>query len=163
MDICKTKPIEILLVEDNPGDVGLVKEALAEGKIVNNLHVADDGVEAMKFLRGTGRSCGCSLPGPDPAGLESSQKERQGSAPGNQIGSLSENHSCSHSHEFKGRRGHLQILRRSCELLCDETGRLRFVSECGEIDRGFLVLGGQIALQSGSIGAGCMMRIAALL
>ena len=43
-------PIEILLVEDNPGDVRLTKEALKENKVSNNLHVVSDGVEAMKFL-----------------------------------------------------------------------------------------------------------------
>lgn len=45
------RAIEILLVEDNPGDVRLTQEALKENKIRNNLHVAKDGVEAMKFLR----------------------------------------------------------------------------------------------------------------
>jgi len=44
------KPIEILLVEDNPGDVRLTKEALKESKIINNLHVVMDGEEAMKYL-----------------------------------------------------------------------------------------------------------------
>jgi two-component system, chemotaxis family, response regulator Rcp1 len=44
-------PIEILLVEDNPGDVDLVKEALSEAKMKNELHVVMDGEEAMKFLR----------------------------------------------------------------------------------------------------------------
>lgn len=44
------KPIEILLVEDNPGDVRLTKEALIEGKVLNKLHVVVDGVEAMAFL-----------------------------------------------------------------------------------------------------------------
>jgi CheY-like chemotaxis protein len=44
------KPIEILLVEDNPGDVRLTQEALRESKISNNLYVAQDGVEAMAFL-----------------------------------------------------------------------------------------------------------------
>jgi CheY-like chemotaxis protein len=44
------EPIEILLVEDSPGDVRLTIEALKEGKVHNNLHVARDGVEAMKFL-----------------------------------------------------------------------------------------------------------------
>jgi CheY-like chemotaxis protein len=46
---CKT--IDILLVEDNPGDVDLVKEAMSEGKLCNTLHVAGDGLQAMKFLR----------------------------------------------------------------------------------------------------------------
>lgn len=45
------RPVEILLVEDNPGDVRLTQEAFKEGKVRNNLHVAVDGVEAMAFLR----------------------------------------------------------------------------------------------------------------
>ncbi len=44
------RPIEILLVEDNPGDVRLTREALTEGKVNNNLYVAKDGVEALDFL-----------------------------------------------------------------------------------------------------------------
>ena len=44
-------PVEILLVEDNPGDVRLAREGLNECKIRNNLHVVDDGVKAMAFLR----------------------------------------------------------------------------------------------------------------
>ena len=47
-------PIEILLVEDNPGDVRLTQEALKEGKILNNLHMAKDGVEALSFLQRKG-------------------------------------------------------------------------------------------------------------
>jgi CheY-like chemotaxis protein len=50
-----TRPIEVLLVEDNPGDVRLTREALKEGKVHNNLHVAADGVEALAFLRREGR------------------------------------------------------------------------------------------------------------
>jgi chemotaxis family two-component system response regulator Rcp1 len=45
------KAIDILLVEDNPGDARLTREALKEGKILNTLHVARDGVEALAFLR----------------------------------------------------------------------------------------------------------------
>jgi CheY-like chemotaxis protein len=47
-------PIEILLVEDNPGDVRLTREALRDAKVRNNLHVAADGVEAMAFLHKEG-------------------------------------------------------------------------------------------------------------
>jgi CheY-like chemotaxis protein len=50
----ESRPIEILLVEDNAGDVRLVKEALEENKFLNNLHVARDGVEAMMFLHKEG-------------------------------------------------------------------------------------------------------------
>ena len=46
--------IEILLVEDNPGDVRLTQEALKESKLLNNLHVAIDGQEAMLFLKKEG-------------------------------------------------------------------------------------------------------------
>jgi len=49
------RPIEILLVEDNPGDVRLTKEALKDGKVLNKLHVVNDGVEAMAFLRREGK------------------------------------------------------------------------------------------------------------
>jgi len=48
-------PIEILLVEDNPGDVDLAREALSDSKVSNELHVAFDGVDAMNFLRRLGK------------------------------------------------------------------------------------------------------------
>ena len=44
------KPVEILLVEDNEGDIGLVEEVFEDAKIRNVLHVAEDGEEAMLFL-----------------------------------------------------------------------------------------------------------------
>lgn len=47
--------VEILLVEDNPGDVRLTREAWKEARIRNRLHVAEDGVEALAFLRREGR------------------------------------------------------------------------------------------------------------
>ena len=48
-------PIEILLVEDNPGDERLTREALKEGKVYHKLHWAKDGVEAMDFLERRGK------------------------------------------------------------------------------------------------------------
>jgi chemotaxis family two-component system response regulator Rcp1 len=48
-------PVEILLVEDNPGDARLAKEALKESKVYNTLSTVGDGEEAMKFLRKEGR------------------------------------------------------------------------------------------------------------
>jgi chemotaxis family two-component system response regulator Rcp1 len=48
-------PVEILLVEDNPGDERLTREALKEGKVYSNLYWVKDGVEALEFLRRKGR------------------------------------------------------------------------------------------------------------
>jgi len=56
-------PVEILLAEDNPGDVKLTEKALQKGNIVNNLHVVNDGVEAMAYLRQEGEYE--SVPRPD--------------------------------------------------------------------------------------------------
>lgn len=46
--------IEVLLVEDDPGDVLLVREAFEDHKLKNNLHVVEDGVQALAFLRREG-------------------------------------------------------------------------------------------------------------
>ncbi len=51
-----TAPIDILLVEDNEGDVHLSLEALKRAKVRNRVHVASDGVEAMKFSGDRGDS-----------------------------------------------------------------------------------------------------------
>lgn len=60
--IPSSSPIEVLLVEDNPGDVRLTREALKEGKVCNNLSVVPDGVEAMAFLRRQGPYAGAPRP-----------------------------------------------------------------------------------------------------
>ena len=49
------KPIDILLVEDNPGDADLAREALENSKLHNDLSVVGDGMEAMDFLRRKGK------------------------------------------------------------------------------------------------------------
>lgn len=51
----KDDVIQILLVEDNPGDIRLTQEALKEGTIRNELHVVKDGVEAIEFLKRKGK------------------------------------------------------------------------------------------------------------
>jgi chemotaxis family two-component system response regulator Rcp1 len=52
--ISEGRPVEILLVEDNAGDVRLAREGLRECKLLNNLSVAEDGVKALSFLRREG-------------------------------------------------------------------------------------------------------------
>ncbi|MFZ7114155.1 MAG: response regulator [Bacteroidota bacterium] len=56
------KAVDILLVEDNPGDVRLTQEALNEGRIANKLHVVNDGVEAIEFLSKTGKHRNAIIP-----------------------------------------------------------------------------------------------------
>jgi len=58
----RSSAVEILLVEDNPGDVRLTREALREAKVRNNLHVVDDGVKALQFLRRQGEYAGATRP-----------------------------------------------------------------------------------------------------
>lgn len=55
--------VQVLFVEDNPGDVRLTQEALKEGKLCTNLHIVPDGVEAMAFLRKQGEYA--DVPRPD--------------------------------------------------------------------------------------------------
>jgi two-component system response regulator len=50
-----SQPVEVLLVEDDPGDVDLTRELLTQEKVAVNLHVVGDGVEALAYLRREGR------------------------------------------------------------------------------------------------------------
>jgi two-component system, chemotaxis family, response regulator Rcp1 len=57
------EPVDILVVEDNPGDARLIKEVLSENKNSYRLHIVEDGVEAMDFLKKEGRFL--NFPRPD--------------------------------------------------------------------------------------------------
>src|SRR5271170_554329 len=50
-----TRPVQILIVEDNPGDARLVREVMRDSKILNEIHWVADGVEALAFLRRQGK------------------------------------------------------------------------------------------------------------
>jgi chemotaxis family two-component system response regulator Rcp1 len=56
------EPIEVLLVEDSPGDVRLTREAFKDAKVHINLHVASDGVEAMEYLGRQGKHANAPRP-----------------------------------------------------------------------------------------------------
>jgi len=56
------KPIEILLVEDNAADVRLTREAFDDAKVLNNLNVVGDGVEAMAYMRREGKYADATRP-----------------------------------------------------------------------------------------------------
>lgn len=68
--------VEILMVEDNPGDVRLTQEALKEGKMRNKMHVVEDGVEALAFLRREGQYA--DAPRPDLILLDLNLPRRNG-------------------------------------------------------------------------------------
>ena len=72
----RSRPVEILLVEDNPGDVGLTQEGLKEGKVHNHLSVVGDGEEAMAFLRRQGKYA--AAPRPDLILLDLSLPRKNG-------------------------------------------------------------------------------------
>ena len=56
-------PVEILLVEDDPGDVLMAREALADAKMLNNLHVVENGEQALEFLFQQGAYADAPRPG----------------------------------------------------------------------------------------------------
>lgn len=62
MTVQPERQVEILLVEDDPGDVLMTREAFADYKLRNRLHVVDDGVQAMAFLRQEGEYAGSPRP-----------------------------------------------------------------------------------------------------
>ena len=57
-----TRQVEVLLVEDDPGDVLMTREAFEDYKVANQLHVVQDGAEAMSFLRREGDYAGAPRP-----------------------------------------------------------------------------------------------------
>ncbi len=57
-----TSPIEILMVEDSPGDARLTIEALKDAKVLNRISVVEDGVDAMAFLRREGKHADAPRP-----------------------------------------------------------------------------------------------------
>ena len=73
-----TMPIEILLVEDSPGDVRLTQEAFKDARVLVNLHVAGDGEEAMAFLKREGKHS--SKPRPDIILLDLNLPKKDGRA-----------------------------------------------------------------------------------
>ncbi len=70
------KPAEILMVDDNPGDVRLAVEALKDSRILNRVHAVPDGVEAMSFLRNQGKYA--DVPRPDLILLDLNMPKKDG-------------------------------------------------------------------------------------
>jgi chemotaxis family two-component system response regulator Rcp1 len=56
------RALDVLLIEDNPGDVRLIREGLKDSRIISRINVVEDGEEAMEYLRCSGRYAGVSHP-----------------------------------------------------------------------------------------------------
>ena len=132
--------MEILLVEDNPGDVRLTLEALKEGKLPNHVRVAQDGVEALKCLHREDPYG--STPSPDLILLDLDLPGKSG----NQNRSGTQKDSGRDSDLLPRRTGHYGVLRPLRELLHCEALRFRPVRQRRPIHPGLLVHGRQTAL-----------------
>jgi len=109
------KPIEILLVEDNPGDVQLTREALEEGSLLVNLSVMNDGAEAMAFLHRRGEHA--DAPAPDLILLDLNLPKKGGREVLQEIKADADLNPCGGAHHLRGRSGHCVDLWSPCELL----------------------------------------------
>ena len=70
------RAIDVLLIEDDPGDILIIREALETHEIHNILHVARDGQEGLDYLYQRGSHKGATAAGFDPARLESAEIRR---------------------------------------------------------------------------------------
>ena len=114
-------PLEVLLVEDSPGDVRLTQEAFRDAKTNINLHVATDGVAAMAFLRHEGDHS--QAPRPDFILLDLNLPKMDGREVLAHIKEDDEPENDSHYHPDHFRRGggHFEKLSTSGELLHQQT------------------------------------------
>jgi CheY-like chemotaxis protein len=76
IDMTNAAAIEILLVEDNPGDARLTEEAFTDGRLLNNMHRVSDGVEAIAYLRNEGQYK--AMPRPDIVLLDLNMPRKDG-------------------------------------------------------------------------------------
>ena len=134
-------PMDVLLVEDSPGDVRLTQEAFRDANRSIHLHVAADGVEAMAFLRHEGVHI--NAPRPDLILLDLNLPKMDGrevlvelkSDPGLRTIPVVVITTSSAEEDV------VQELRPAGELLCHQTGRPQAVSSRRRFDRRFLVAG----------------------
>ena len=126
-DRSTVRPVEILLIEDSPSDADLAIEALGQGKILNNLHFVEDGVEAIKFLRR--KAPYQAVPRPDLILLDLNLPKKSGVEVLEEIKTdpKSKINSCSDSQHFSSSGGYCQVLLAPRQLLHNQASRLRTI------------------------------------
>ena len=142
--------IDVLLVEDDPGDVLMTREAFEEHKLRNTLHVVTDGVEAVSFLRREGDYADAPRPGlilldlnlPRKDGREVLRRDQGGRGPAHHPGRR--------AHHLRGRGGRAAQLRPARQRVRHQAGGLRAVHPGGPADRRLLRHRGEAAALSRS-------------
>ena len=146
----QSTPIEVLLVEDDPGDVLMIREAFQEKAVANRLSVVGDGEQASDFLHHRGEHA--DAPRPDLILLDLNLPRKDGRELLAEVKG-SESLRCipvvvlTH---LRSRRGHPAQLPAARQRLCHQAGRLRSLRRRDASDRRFLRLGGQATRQGGT-------------
>ncbi len=128
------KVIDILLVEDNPGDVVLAQEALKESKVRNKLFVVDDGVEAMAFLHREGKYAGVPRPDLILLGLNLPRKSGREVLAEVKTDEDLKRIPVVVLARLQGRRRYHEVLQPSCQLLHNQTPRFQPVHGGNEVN-----------------------------
>ena len=134
------RPVQILLVEDNPGDVRLTIEALKEAKVLNQLTVVKDGIEALSLLRRQGQYA--RAPRPDLILLDLNLPKKDGREV---LGEIKADDNLKHipvviltTSQDEQDMLKIEELQPLCQLLYDEAGGCEPVHHGREIDRRLL-------------------------
>ncbi len=135
-------PIQVLLVEDDPGDELMTREAFEDNKIRNTLHVVRDGEEALDFLYRANQYAEAPRPRPDPARPQPAQVRRASGPGADQVRRRPGPHPRRRPHHLLRRGGHPAQLQTARERLCDQAGRPlhQFIAAVRQIDDFFVTV-----------------------
>jgi CheY-like chemotaxis protein len=136
----KLQPAEILMIEDSETDVLLAREALEQAKVVNNLHVLEDGASAMEYLHQRGKYSNATRPHLILLDLNLPKKSGQ-----EVLAEIKADPALSRSINLQGRGRRTPVLQPPRQLLHHQTRRLPGVCKGYSVDRKFLACRGNPA------------------
>ena len=134
----ESKVIDVLLVEDDEGDVLMTREAFEYYKIQNRLHVVTDGEQALQFLHRAGPYADAPRPGTHPARRQPAPAQRPGGAGRTEAGRRAADDPGDHADHIAGRRGHRAQLLAARQRVRQQARRLRALHRRHPADRQFL-------------------------